>query len=86
MGPFDLSGSMGKLGELNDPEVKNAIDHVRTACNDHNKPAGIFSVDSESANQYLEAGFDFAAVGIDVNYVWKYAEKLLKEIKNQERC
>src|SRR5215472_7449535 len=42
IGPYDLSGSMGILGQVSDPRVLSAIQQVRVACAASNMPLGIF--------------------------------------------
>ena len=46
VGPYDLSGSMGRLGEVDDPDVKRNIEKVRVACTDAGLPVGIFGMTS----------------------------------------
>ena len=38
IGPYDLSGSLGKPGEIDDPEVQGYIGRVRKACLKRKKP------------------------------------------------
>ncbi|HEY9714962.1 MAG TPA: aldolase/citrate lyase family protein, partial [Chroococcales cyanobacterium] len=42
IGPFDLSGSYGKLGDFSDPEVQDAIELIRTTCKEKSIASGIF--------------------------------------------
>ena len=42
VGPYDLSNSMGLVGQVNHPDVRAAIDKVRAACARTNSPMGIF--------------------------------------------
>lgn len=41
IGPYDLSGSYGKLGQIQDPEVSLAIERVLDTCKRFQKPIGI---------------------------------------------
>jgi 2-dehydro-3-deoxyglucarate aldolase len=52
VGPYDLSASMNRMGELDHPEVLDALAHVRQACLDHKMPVGIFTLDSQKAQTY----------------------------------
>jgi len=65
IGPFDLSGSMGHLGEITHPEVQAAIDTVARAGRAHGVPVGIFCGSAELAQSYLAQGFSPIAVGVD---------------------
>jgi len=65
IGPFDLSGSMGHLGDITHPEVAAAIDAVLAAGKKHGVPVGIFCGSAELAQGYLARGFSPIAVGVD---------------------
>ncbi len=65
IGPYDLSTSMGKPGQVDEPEVQSAIRQVKEACRARRKPLAIFSVSLEGARRALEEGFDFVVVGAD---------------------
>lgn len=65
IGPFDLSGSFGIPGQIDAPQVEEAIRRVQLWCREHRKPCGIFAVNAEKAPEYRRAGFDLIAVGVD---------------------
>ncbi|MGH8683769.1 MAG: HpcH/HpaI aldolase family protein, partial [Nitrosospira sp.] len=48
IGPYDLSGSMGRPGELDYPEVQSAIEQVREAGRRLGKPGGIHVVEPDT--------------------------------------
>jgi 2-keto-3-deoxy-L-rhamnonate aldolase RhmA len=81
IGPYDLSGSYGKLGEVHDLEVMSAISRVLDACKKARMPIGIFSKPGKDAAIYLEQGFQLIAVGIDVQYLCNAAQEGLKSVK-----
>lgn len=83
IGPYDLSGSFGKLGQLGDQEVQHAIDRVRRACAQKNFPAGIFALLPEQGRQYIDAGFRLVAVGADVHTLWSSAKQMLDGLKRE---
>jgi 2-dehydro-3-deoxyglucarate aldolase/4-hydroxy-2-oxoheptanedioate aldolase len=66
IGPYDLSGSMGRLGQIDDPEVQRAIERVVTGCATAGMPLGFFSTTIDGARQALHRGIRFLAVGTDV--------------------
>jgi 2-keto-3-deoxy-L-rhamnonate aldolase RhmA len=66
VGPYDLSASMGIPGELDHPDVVEAIDTVRRAFNAVGKPAGYFSADSANATKRIAEGFTLVACSADV--------------------
>src|SRR5262249_4692291 len=73
IGPYDLSGSYGKLGQIQDAEVQQAIDTVFSACKKQGIPVGIFALQPEVGRACLKKGFDLLAVGIDAHFLWNSA-------------
>ncbi len=80
IGPYDMSGSFGKLGQIGDPEVAEAIDQVFQACQRRKIPIGIFALDAEQGLVFLRRGFQFVAIGIDVHYLWTAAKSSLESV------
>lgn len=68
IGPYDLSGSMGRPGDLNHPDVQAAIAQVLEAGRRANKPGGIHVIepDPEALQQRIQAGFNFLGYGLDI--------------------
>lgn len=64
IGPYDLSGSMGRLGATSHPEVTAAIARVTAACRSRGMACGIFAANA-SAAQELSQEFSLLAVGSD---------------------
>ncbi len=69
VGPFDLSSSYGKLGQVTDPQVADAIDRVREVAHGAGRYAGILAVTPEEIRRRIDEGFDFIAVNPDVGIV-----------------
>lgn len=83
VGPFDLSGSMHRLGQIADPEVREAIETVRRHCRQAGLPVGIFAVDTDFARQSIQAGFNLLALGMDTFYLWQSARAALRQIRGE---
>lgn len=81
IGPFDLSGSLGVLGETDHPRVLEAIETIQRHCEAANVPLGIFAVDAPTARRYIERGFTLIALGMDAFYLWQAAQKALSEAR-----
>jgi 2-keto-3-deoxy-L-rhamnonate aldolase RhmA len=79
IGPYDLSASMGKPGQVGDPEVRAAIERVRKACQKRSIPLGIFGVSAEAVLPYLDQGFTLIAAGVDVLFLSCAAKALLAQ-------
>lgn len=80
IGPYDLSASMGKTGQLQDPEVQSAITKISAACREHHVPLGIFALQSKQGSTFLSNGYQLLAVGIDVHYLWSAAKASLDSV------
>lgn len=68
IGPYDLSGSMGRISEFNHPEVLSAIEKVLETGKRLGKPGGIHVVepDLNELRQRINAGFSFIGYGLDI--------------------
>jgi 2-dehydro-3-deoxyglucarate aldolase/4-hydroxy-2-oxoheptanedioate aldolase len=81
VGPFDLSGSMNRLGQISQPEVQEAIETVRRHCQQAGLPVGIFATDTEFARQAIQTGFNLIALGMDTFYLWQSARSALRQVR-----
>lgn len=66
IGPADLSAGMGRLGNLEHPEVQAAIEAAIMTISNAGKAPGILTSNRDLAKRYLELGALFVAVGSDV--------------------
>jgi 2-dehydro-3-deoxyglucarate aldolase len=56
VGPYDLSASLNRMGEVDHPEVVSAIGHVTEVCQRENIPLGIFGTSALAVSKYIERG------------------------------
>lgn len=77
IGPYDLSASLGRMGELGHPEVLAAIDRVTSACQAANMPMGIFGVSAAAVRPYAARGYTLLVAGIDTLLLGQAAQALL---------
>ena len=66
IGPYDLSASLGRMGDIDHPEVQDAIAQIQLACQQAGKPLGIFAVATERALKYAGSGFTLIVAGADI--------------------
>ncbi|USE77809.1 aldolase/citrate lyase family protein [Cupriavidus gilardii] len=78
IGPADLSASMGVPGELNHPRVRAAIDAAIRRIRACGKAPGILMLDEKRAQECLDLGALFVAVGTDQVLLRKSADDLAK--------
>jgi 4-hydroxy-2-oxoheptanedioate aldolase len=81
IGPFDLSGSMGMLGQVKDPKVEEAVDKVLAAAKKAKIPAGIIALSPEDIRRRLQQGFQFLIVGTDTGFLTAGAKSILGQIR-----
>ena len=84
IGPYDLSGSMGKPGQFNETDVKQAIFQVEEICKKQNKSIGyhVIQPDSTEMINKIEIGYTFLAFSLDFLFLGeKSREEMSKIIK-----
>lgn len=81
IGPYDLSASMGKLGQTEDAEVIEAIGRVRTSCRRAGLPMGYFGVSADAVRPYVAQGYSLIASGVDVVFAGNAAGQTLADIR-----
>ena len=84
IGPYDLSASLGKLGEITDPEVVQAIDHVTEVCTAAGIPLGYFGLTANAVTPYIERGYTLITVGIDTLMLGVAAKRMLEKVRGQD--
>lgn len=83
IGPYDLSGSMGRPGELNHPDVQSAIARVLEAGQRSGKPGGIHVIepDQEELQRRIAAGFNFLGYGLDIRILDSLCRSHMQNIR-----
>ena len=81
VGPYDLSASMGLMGQVDSPEVQEAIAQVRRACRARGMPLGIFAVSGRRAHDYAADGFTLLAGSSDTLMLVQAAHNTLNELR-----
>ncbi len=78
VGPYDLSGSYGKPGDFNDPEVQKSLEVVQKYCKTGDKPGGFHVVHTmnDALKKKIDEGYQFIAYGTDMIFL---TEKLRAE-------
>lgn len=81
IGPNDLSGSINKLGEFDDPEVKALFEEARDRIKASPAYLGCISKGATQTSDLFSQGFDFLLCTGDTGLVSSAADELLKNIK-----
>jgi 2-keto-3-deoxy-L-rhamnonate aldolase RhmA len=81
IGPYDLSASLGKMGQLTDPEIKQAIQTIAEACKKAGVRLGIFGATAEAVEPFIQRNFTLLAIGTDGLLMAQNAKEILKTLK-----
>ena len=83
IGPYDLSGSMGRPGDLNHPDVQAAIERVLAAGQRAKKPGGIHIIepDPEALQHRIKAGFNFLGYALDIRILDSICRNHMQQIR-----
>ena len=69
VGPADLAVTMGHLDDFNHPDIRARIADVRTACQRHSVPFGIFAATEPAARLWAAEGARFMTIGADTQFL-----------------
>ena len=81
IGPYDLSGTMGRLGEVHHPEVEQAMRTVREACVNAGMKLAIFAATAEAMKPYIEQGYTLPIAGMDLMLLASAARGMVQALK-----
>ena len=83
VGPYDLSASMGLMGQVSDARVVAAIEKVRTICATAKMTFGIFCTTAEQAAAAIKKGAGIVAVGTDLMHMANSARTILEAVRER---
>jgi 4-hydroxy-2-oxoheptanedioate aldolase len=79
IGPYDLSQSMGKPGQIWDDEVVDAMQKIVTFCHKKNVGVGTFTDTIEGVSFWKEKGLEFIEYASDLNIFIEAAKSFVKK-------
>ena len=82
LGPYDLSASMGKMGQVTDREVTGAIDRIHQACQSAGIAIGYFGINAEEVRPYQRKGYNLILAGVDTLHLGGAAKQMLNELSS----
>ena len=82
IGPGDLSGSMGLLGQPRHPEVQKVFNKILEGARRYGIPTGLHTLSGEEAKEKIEAGFRFIALSSDSELLCVACDDSLKIARN----
>ncbi|MDO4549322.1 MAG: aldolase/citrate lyase family protein [Clostridia bacterium] len=84
IGPCDLSGSIGLLGQTRHPEVIKLYDEIQRVCREMGKPFGVSigAGDEENIRDFIRRGVNMLGCGDDTSYISMGCERTFKLISD----
>jgi len=84
LGPADLSGAMGHVGNSTHPEVMQLMANAAQRCRALGIPAGTIGGTPEVAAQYRTAGFTYIAIASDLGLLMLGAQSALTSLNTAD--
>jgi len=81
VGPYDLSQSLGVVGQVEHPLVVETITRIVGRCAEKGVCAGLFCCTPESARHWMGQGARFILYGIDTGLFTAACRAAVKELK-----
>ena len=82
LGPWDLSASLGLLGQVDHPQVVEAMDHICAVARRAGLAVGSgMPVDADFAAAQIERGVQWCQVGVDLGYLVQGVEQIAARIR-----
>lgn len=82
VGPGDLSGAMGHVGQLTHPEVMAAMADAARRANAIGMPIGSVGGNAETVAAYRAAGYDFVAMASDLGLLMRGLQGALQSMRD----
>jgi 2-keto-3-deoxy-L-rhamnonate aldolase RhmA len=81
VGPADLSGSMGHIGDLTHPAVMALMSDAARRANAIGMPIGTVGGSAEVVGRYRAAGYDYVAAASDLGMLMRHAQSLAQALR-----
>ena len=84
IGPWDLSGSLGLLGQLDHPQVVAAIEEIIVKARSAGLPVGAgMGADPDFACRMINRGVQWVQVGVDCGYLVKCMDQITAAVRSR---
>jgi len=81
IGPYDLSASMGLMGQVNAPEVLAAMARVEAAAKSAGIKLGYFGLKPETVKDFVAKGYQLITCGTDTSFLASGAKEVLSKLR-----
>jgi 2-dehydro-3-deoxyglucarate aldolase len=85
VGPYDLSGSMGRPGDFNHPDMTSALKRIMKASERLQIPAGFHVIppDVDALLAKIKEGYKFLAFSLDTLFLGQSCKKAVESVKRR---
>lgn len=83
VGPADLSASLGRFGEYDDPAFVDAIEATLAAADDEGVPVGTLATSDAGIDRWVDAGYDFLIAGTDIGFLSTGADRAIERFEER---
>jgi len=83
LGPYDLSQSLGIPGQVRDRSVVDLMHQCVNTIRNAGKIAGTFADNPEIAKQWIDAGVQYIALGVDVSVFLRACQGLVRTVRSE---
>lgn len=80
IGMADLSQDMGHFGQMDHPEIVEAVEKVLKACQKYDVTPGIVTGSAEAAQSRINQGFQFVTIMNDLGFFRKQTKELIDSV------
>ena len=83
LGPYDLSQSIGRPGEVDHPEVEELMEDIVRKAGETGKFVGTFVESPEGAKKWIKLGVKYISYSVDVGIYYNACRKIVRDLKHQ---
>ena len=86
IGPYDISQSLGRTGQIESPEVQAVIKSIISLIKANNKAVGIFCDTIEQARKWISAGCQYIAYSVDYGLFLDSCKDVVTNLRAVANC
>lgn len=81
IGPWDLSQSLGIIGQLDHPDLGRQIDRIIDTTRTANKAVGIIASDADEARRWFDRGVQYVTISSDLGMMAAQGKQFIRQLK-----
>jgi 4-hydroxy-2-oxoheptanedioate aldolase len=81
VGPYDLSQSLGYPGQIDHPEVVQAVERIVATVRKAGRHVGIYADSPATARKWIDLGVQFVALSVETAIYYQACKRLVAELR-----